>query len=154
MESMKSEAFENPYEIEISKRKERRRRDQNERAFKIVKIISEKGFDDPEALVEFSEWGKTEREIISETENESDYAEEQLMLLLKEAAFFEEAGVNSGQEGLMRQALERLEGTEDAGFCDGALYDAQQKVDAGLVGTEILKDIERKIKQLKENLGV
>lgn len=85
-------------------------------------------------------------------EDTNEYDEEQIRLLVREADVFAEPGLKHNRPDLINQALERLEGTEEAGYYDGALYDAQQKADAGIIDNKIVQEIELKISKLRKEL--
>lgn len=139
-------------EIDIAIRKEKRKEEQEERNLKLKEMLREREMNDLDFFQEFSEWQKIERDIAGEIEDTNEYGEEQVRLLVREADIFAEPGLKHNKPDLINQALDRLEGTEEMGYYDGALYDAQQKADAGIIDNKIVEEIELKISEFRKRL--
>ncbi len=140
-------------EIDAAIRKEKIRKEQEERILKLKEMLREREMNDLDFFQEFSQWQKTERDIAGEIKEPNEYGEEQVRLLIREADIFAEPGLKYNKPDLINQALDRLEGTEEAGYYDGALYDAQQKADAGIIDNKIVEEIELKISELRKKPG-
>lgn len=139
-------------EIDMIINKEKRKKDRQKRSLRIKGMLKEKGLRDPEFIREFKAWYGKEQEIVEEVEDRREYGEEQIALLFSAAEIFAEIGLKYGDLEMAKEALERLEGTEDAGYMDGALFDAIQKMEAGVADEKAIEGIESKISELKRML--
>lgn len=148
------ELFLTPIQIEVDAaiRKERRREDQEKLILRLKKILEERELGDLDFFQEFSQWQKTEQDIVSEIKDSNEYNEKQVQYLIREAEIFAEPGMNKNRPDLINEALNRLEGTEEAGYEDGALCDAVHKADMRIIDKEIVEGIESRIKELKNRL--
>ncbi len=139
-------------EIEAVIKKEKRKEDRLKRSLRIKGALKEKGLRDPEFIREFKQWYGKEQEIVERVEDRNEYAEEQITLLLISAEIFAEIGLKHRDIELIREALDRLEGTDDAEYMDGILFDAIQKIEAGIIDKRIIEEIETRITELKQAL--
>lgn len=140
-------------EIDIAIRKEKRKEDQENLALMLKNMLEKRDLGDPDFIRNFSDWQKTEQEAVSEIADPNEYAEEQTRYLVREAEIFAEPGCKYNKADLINEALNRLEGTEEEGYYNGALYDAQNKVETGKVDKVILELIELKIDELNKMLN-
>ncbi len=139
-------------EIDAVIKKEKRKEDRLKRCLRIKGVLKEKGLRDPEFIREFKQWYGKEQEIVERIGDRSEYAEEQIALLLISAEIFAEIGLKQRDIELIREALDRLEGTEDAEYMDGALFDAIRKTEAEIIDKRIVEEIETRITELKQAL--
>lgn len=139
-------------EIDAAIRKEKRKDNQEKLILKLKNMLEKRDLGDLDFFQEFSQWQKTEQDIVKEIEDPNEYCEEQVQYLIRETEIFAEPGMNQNRPDLINEALDRLEGTEEAGYENGVLCDAIHKADARIIDEKIVDEIESRIRELKNRL--